>query len=167
MNGDFKIVFFLSAIFFSILIISCTFITKPPLPSKLEIVPPSPDVPPDITAFSGIWEGKWGGIQDTIIVVERIDNTKADILISFGSKGYGGIGFNSAGSYLYITASVRPGPILEWDMETWQTPVQGKSDFECPCKVTFEVEKKLGVLKVYWEYINYHTKIRADLAKRK
>ncbi len=79
-----------------------------PLPSTLNIVPPSPDVPHEIAAFSGIWEGQWWGFQDAILVVEKIDVNKAEILYSIGLAQ----GFEPR--YFYQTGEVAEGPVIKF-----------------------------------------------------
>ena len=79
-----------------------------PLPATLNIVPPSPDLSPEIAAFSGIWEGQWRGFQDTILVVEKIDNNKAEVILSYGMTE----GFEAR--YFYKTAEVSDGPVIRW-----------------------------------------------------
>ena len=57
-----------------------------PLPATLNIIPPSNDVPSRLGAFSGIWEERG---FDIVLVVERIDSQKADVILSFGvSPGF-------------------------------------------------------------------------------
>lgn len=79
-----------------------------PLPSTFNIVPPSSDIPAEIAAFSGVWEGRWNGWNDTILVVERIDNETAEVILSFSQNQ------DLIGAYSYVTATVRPGPSIEW-----------------------------------------------------
>lgn len=159
---------YLKKLFFSLLflfVIGCA-TPPPPLPPTLNIVPPDTDVPSEIAAFSGTWEGKWGSSQDTIIVVEKIDTQKADIIVSFGKLMAGAAGTVCEESYRYITASVQPGPLLEWIDETLPNPDTPKIR-QCPCKVTFKLNKESDKLTVFWEYIKHNTKERADLTKRK
>lgn len=148
----------------SYFIISCALTTKPPLPASLNIVKPSPEIPPDLAAFVGIWKGKWANVQDTIIVVEQVDSKKARILLSYGSLVHG-IGFKPPDYYRYITADVLSGPILEFTEDVEPTPID-KGDYYCPCKGTFEIDKSSNVLTVYWEYTKQHMKLRADLTKQ-
>jgi len=79
-----------------------------PLPATLNIVPPAPDVPPEIAAFSGVWEGKWKGSLDSILVVEKIDNNQADIIFSLGySRKF-------KPNYSYYTVQVSSDSSIEW-----------------------------------------------------
>jgi len=76
------------------------------LPATLNIVPPSSDIPTEVAAFSGVWEGRfWNGL-DTKLVVEKIDNNEAKLIFSYGL--YQGV----EPSYFYQTANVTPEPSL-------------------------------------------------------
>ncbi len=145
---------------------SCALSSKPPLPEALKIIPPSPDVSSELSAFIGIWEGKWGASQDTIIVIEKIDNQKAEIILSNGKLGVGGFGFISENSYQYITANVQPDKTLEW-LDVTQPNPDTPHLYQCPCKVTFRLNKELDKLIVFQEYTKYNTKLRADLTRKK
>ncbi len=82
-----------------------------PLPATLDIVPPSSDVPREIAAFSGVWTGKLRDVLDTILVVEKINIKKAEIIVSIGQSA---VVSGSRSSYFYATAEVLPGPAIEW-----------------------------------------------------
>ena len=96
---------FIALILIGLLLIGCA--STAPLPATLNIVPPSPDVPPEIAAFSGKWEGKWWGFQDAILVVEKIDSKEAELILSYGLAQ----GFEPR--YSYRTAEVANGPVLK------------------------------------------------------
>ncbi len=51
-----------------------------PFTSNLNILPPDPNLPKEIAAFSGIWEGKWGGRIASRLAVETIDGKKAIVV---------------------------------------------------------------------------------------
>lgn len=56
-----------------------------PLPDNVKIVAPAEDVPKDIAAFSGVWEGKWtwdGAVA--ALIVEEINSKEARVIISKG-----------------------------------------------------------------------------------
>ncbi len=148
-----NILLLLSCVFLSVSVIGCAL----PLPATLNIVPPSPDVPPEIVAFSGIWEGKWGAIQDTIIVIEKIDTQTAEIIISFGKAE---AGIRPQNAYYRITATVLPGPIIEWNIE-------GGTENDCPCTITLNMDKGLNNLTAFHTFERSKTKWRADLTRRK
>jgi hypothetical protein len=52
-----------------------------PLPDDIKIAAPAEDVPKDIAAFSGVWEGKWTrhGIEAALIV-EEINSKEAKVI---------------------------------------------------------------------------------------
>jgi hypothetical protein len=79
-----------------------------PLPTTLNIVPPTSDIQKEIAAFSGVWEGKMESAVDTILVVEKINTDTAEVIISFGEW----IGVENR--YMYATAKVLSGPSIEW-----------------------------------------------------
>ena len=54
-----------------------------PLPRDFNIVPPSADLPKEIGAFSGRWEGTWDGLMETILIVEEIGPEKAKIIYAW------------------------------------------------------------------------------------
>jgi hypothetical protein len=54
---------------------------SPPLPADMKIIPPNSNLPPEISKFSGIWEGTWcfrphlgpaRDVQRAILVIEEI-----------------------------------------------------------------------------------------------
>lgn len=60
-----------------------------PLPRKITVVPPSPDLPKEIAAFSGRWEGIWEtGSLPTILIVEEINLKEAKIIHAWGKAVY-------------------------------------------------------------------------------
>ncbi len=92
----------------TLLVIGCA--STAPLPETLNIVPPAGDVPPEIAAFSGVWEGMWISAFDTVLVVEKIDIDNAEVILSIGK----GVNCPACESYWYQTGKVRPGPAIEW-----------------------------------------------------
>ncbi len=114
-NKDFILLLLSASI--AILILSCA--STAPLPSKLNIVSPASDVPTEIAAFSGTWEGRWeisyGTCLEcsvsipTILVVERVDSQKANIIISIGY-----INQSFKGNYFNASANINPGPSINW-----------------------------------------------------
>ena len=149
---------FLIVMLFLIMLPSCVTAPPPPLPERLEIIPPAPDVTPEIAAFSGVWEGQWGAMKgiDTIVAIEKIDNRKAEILFSFGGETPGQV---------YFIASVLPGPVLEWEIEKF--PNDPENETGCHCKLTFKMNKELDILVGFIESISYKLKIRADMTRHK
>jgi hypothetical protein len=52
-----------------------------PLPDDIKIVAPAEDVPKDIAAFSGMWEGKLTGSgAEAALVVEEINSKEAKVI---------------------------------------------------------------------------------------
>ncbi len=131
------------------------YLSDPPLPEALNIVPPSPDIPPEIAAFSGVWEGKWGANQATVIVIEKIDSSKAEVIFSLG---WGEL-IKPSHVYYRVTAMVLPGPVIEWNIE-------GNPPNDCPCKIILKMEKGLKNITAFHSFDRVKTKHRADLTRR-
>jgi hypothetical protein len=72
-------------------------LTSIPLPENVQIVPPDPNLPPEIRAFSGKWSGSWewqnrrnnDGV-DAILIVEKIINEQQAMVVSASGNGRGG-----------------------------------------------------------------------------
>ena len=128
------------------LLIGCAI--KAPLPSTLNIVPPSSDIPAEIASFSGVWEGRWNGWNDTILVVERIDNEIAEVILSFKQNQ----DLNS--SYYYAIAKVIPGPAIEWTIPHGY-------------KFVFQMDKGLNKIKGFQEEKSTGSKQWCYLTRRK
>ena len=60
---------------------------KVPLPDDIKIAAPAADVPKDIAAFSGAWEGKWGIYStEAALVVEEINSKEAKVIFCEGGQ---------------------------------------------------------------------------------
>jgi hypothetical protein len=151
---------FLSLLVIFLGLLGCATSSRPPLPATLNIQTPSPDIPAEIAAFVGIWEGKYGAIQNTIIVIEKIDNQKAELIYSLGDLE------KFVGHYKYYTASVLPGPIIEFRDDT-KLPSSPDGIYKCPCKLTIKLTDDKDMMISYWEWIDHKMKNRADLRRRK
>lgn len=55
-----------------------------PLPPKIEIIPPPPDLPKEVAAFSGRWEGIWEGDVKSVLIVEKINLEEARCIYGWG-----------------------------------------------------------------------------------
>lgn len=55
-----------------------------PIPANLRIVPPSPEIPTDRAAFSGVWAGRWGNVLDTALAVQEITASGVSAVYSWG-----------------------------------------------------------------------------------
>ncbi len=56
----------------------------PPLPDDLQVVPPQPNVSPDVAAFSGKWSGRWADTLDHVLVVEKVEGCTVTFVYSHG-----------------------------------------------------------------------------------
>ena len=77
-----------------------------PLPENLKIVAPAEDIPKDIAAFSGVWEGEEPVLgTEAVLVVEEINSKEARIIWAKGKlSGF----YESPASYERATARVIP-----------------------------------------------------------
>lgn len=55
-----------------------------PLPVNTKIIPPTQNIPKDIAAFSGTWQGVWDNGRSTTLVVEKINPPEAITIYSWG-----------------------------------------------------------------------------------
>jgi len=74
-----------------------------PLPKNIKIVSPMPNIPIEVAAFSGRWEGTWEGVRplDSILVVETIEPEKAKVIYAWGGPSR---------DYSRYTAKIVSGP---------------------------------------------------------
>ena len=84
-----------------------------PLPDNIKIISPSSEVPKEIAAFSGTWEGNWGGMLEAKLIIEEINAKQAKIIYS---RGDAAPGWNVKKGYDRVSAKVTPGkrPQIEW-----------------------------------------------------
>ncbi|HDH05718.1 MAG TPA: hypothetical protein ENH01_08395 [Nitrospirae bacterium] len=136
-------------LFLLFVFMGCVTTTPPPLPSSFDIASPSDDIPSELSAFLGVWEGKWGGMMETIIVVEKIDEDKATVIYSWGGKEAG---------YMYIDDSIIPGPTIEWRMDK----LPSEDNVDCPCSITLKMNKDLNSIIGFASLEVYKVKLRAD-----
>jgi hypothetical protein len=56
-----------------------------PLPADVAVVPPAPDVPQALAAFSGVWAGgRWDSVQAHVLVVEKVSaNGEAGVVYAW------------------------------------------------------------------------------------
>lgn len=106
-----------------------------PLPKKIEIVPPSPNLPKEIAAFSGRWEGTWEGSRplDSILIVENIEPEKAKVVYAWGGS------YSTTRDYSRYTAKILPG-------------AKPKLEFSSPyARFVFEMEEDLKTINGFRE----------------
>ena len=60
-----------------------------PLPREFNIIPPSANLPKEIGAFSGRWEGTWDGLMEAILIVEEIGPEKAKVIYAWADAQLG------------------------------------------------------------------------------
>ena len=79
---------------------------KVPLPDDIKIAAPAADVPKDIAAFSGAWEGKWPITgSEAALVVEEINSKEAKVIYCQGElSGF----YTSPARYERFNAIVTP-----------------------------------------------------------
>lgn len=58
---------------------------EPPLPKEVKIIPPSSQLPKEIAVFSGKWEGRWENKMESILIVEEIHETWAQVIWSWAN----------------------------------------------------------------------------------
>jgi hypothetical protein len=56
------------------------------LPGDLRISPPAAGLDPKLASYSGAWEGRWGGILPSRIIVESITPTQATVVYTWGDS---------------------------------------------------------------------------------
>jgi hypothetical protein len=81
-----------------------------PLPASVHIEPPAADLPPEVAAFSGTWEGKWEGVLPGRLVVEKIDAEWARIVHAIADDPAG----HFKGAWERVAARVLPGGRLQY-----------------------------------------------------
>jgi len=108
--------------------------STPPLPSNIVFIEPHPDTSPKTIAFMGVWKGKWMGLQDTILIIERIDANTADVILSLGENV---AGLTPQNNFYYVGADVIGDTAIGW------TDTGGN-------KLIFQIEDELNKIKGYY-----------------
>ena len=114
-----------------------------PLPKDINIVAPTADLPKEIAAFSGKWTGRWEGVQESVLIVEEINDREARIILS--QEEYAAAREPVDSGYQRFRAKVMPGPrpVIEFEIMRLDRPV-----------ITFQMQKDLNTIKGYWVYIS-------------
>lgn len=68
--------------------------TSVPLPQTVQIIPPDPNLPPEIKALSGKWGGRWWNPSgpsnhgmDTVLIIEKIiDERQVAVVYAWGDS---------------------------------------------------------------------------------
>lgn len=82
--------------------------TSIPLPQDMKIVPPNPNLPPDIKSFSGKWFGVWDGILQHVLVVEYISPPNVTAIYAHGSAPSWNI---NSPSFSRVQGEIEPGTL--------------------------------------------------------
>jgi imidazolonepropionase-like amidohydrolase len=83
---------------------------QPPLPEDVKVVAPAADLPPELAAYSGTWEGAWGNVLKSRLVVEQIDAETARVIYAWADHPEG----RFTGGWARVRAQVLPGGKLQW-----------------------------------------------------
>ena len=140
-----RLIFLLCAIS---LMISCA--STAPLPSNITFIEPSPNIPPRLSAFFGIWKGKWYQAQDATLVIERIDSDYADVIFSVGVISVGGL--IPENTFYYVRGEVISDYAFGW----------GTSNGN---KFIFEMQDGLNEIKGYFIEGSTGAKIKATMIR--
>jgi hypothetical protein len=81
-----------------------------PAPPEIRMTPPAADLPPEVKAFFGTWEGTWDGVLPSRLVVEEIDATSARVVYAWADHPQG----RFTGGWSRVRATVLPGGTLQW-----------------------------------------------------
>ncbi len=84
--------------------------TEPPKSSEFTIILPSPDLSPELAAFSGIWVSNSGGVLPSRLIVEEIHPNWASVVYTWGDHPTEGL---TAG-WARARARVLPDGKLRW-----------------------------------------------------
>lgn len=87
-----------------------------PDPQGVVITPPPAGLAPELAAFSGTWEGMWGGTLPSRLIVEKINAKSAQVVYLYGDHPNGAFkaGWNR------LQAKVLPGGKLHWGGFTFE-----------------------------------------------
>ncbi len=81
-----------------------------PGPPEVTITPPAADLPPELAAYSGTWEGIWDTGLKSRLVVEKIDAESARVVYAWADHPQG----RFKGGWVRVRAQVLPGGKLQW-----------------------------------------------------
>ena len=81
-----------------------------PGPPEVTITPPAADLLPELAAYSGTWEGAWGNVLKSRLIVEKIDGESARVVYAWADHPQG----RFKGGWARFRAKVLPGGKLQW-----------------------------------------------------
>ncbi len=83
-----------------------------PLPQNVMFVQPAPSIAPELSAFLGVWTGKWYFGQDVTLVVEAVHENAVEAIFSVGANALGGI--SPQDTFSYVRAEVINNKSFGW-----------------------------------------------------
>jgi hypothetical protein len=81
-----------------------------PRPPEVPMTPPAADLPREVAAFSGTWEGAWNSVVASRLVVESINADTARVVYAWADHPRG----RFKGGWARVDAKVLPGGKLQW-----------------------------------------------------
>jgi putative ABC transport system substrate-binding protein len=81
-----------------------------PGPPEVTMTPPAADLPPELAAYSGTWEGAWDNVLKSRLVVEHIDAEAARVVYAWADHPQGWF----KGGWARVRAQMLPGGKLQW-----------------------------------------------------
>jgi hypothetical protein len=86
-----------------------------PATPGVHITRPAADLAPQLAAFSGTWQGRWGAQLPSELIVERITSTRAQVVYAWGQVPR----YLQAG-WQRLVVPVTPDGKLQWDVQAVQ-----------------------------------------------
>jgi uncharacterized caspase-like protein len=81
-----------------------------PWPPEVRLIPPSEELPPEVGALAGIWEGAWDGILKSRLAVEQVEGQSARVVYAWAEHPSG----RFKGGWVRVQATVLPPGKLQW-----------------------------------------------------
>ena len=100
----------LSAMLTLVIIAGAPSATILPAPPEVHMTVPAADLPPEVAAFSGTWEGAWDNVLPSRLVVEEIDTESARVVFAWADHPHG----RFQAGWSRVRAKVLPGGTLQW-----------------------------------------------------
>jgi hypothetical protein len=100
----------LSAILTLVIIAGVPSATILPAPPEVHMTVPAADLPPEVAAFSGTWEGAWDNMLPSRLVVEEIDTESARVVFAWADHPHG----RFQAGWSRVRGKVLPGGTLQW-----------------------------------------------------
>jgi len=106
-----------------------------PAPSDVAITAPASDLPPELAAFSGAWEGIWDGVLPSRLIVGRIDTTSARVVYIWAGdpNGYLKAGWSRYNAKVLPNGRIEFGgsgiPHFVFTMSKDRTTIAGERDY--------------------------------------